>query len=672
MKRIAVTSRGIAQIRHLEALLGQRADYLGRWHAASPDLHSAVAGWGNKRSGMAARRMAARAGLPLLILEDGFLRSAGDGADQHPLSMNIDDLGIYFDAAAPSRLELLIRAGCTAAQAQRSLALGETWRAERLSKYNAARDTAFDATSPYVVVADQTHGDASIAGALAGPGSFAQMLEAALDEYPDHEIVLKMHPEVYAGRKRGHFAALSPGMAARVRVLGQHLGPADLLERASAVYVVSSQIGFEALIWQRRVRTFGMPFYAGWGLTHDALARPARPARRTDASLEALLHAALVAYPRYVDPETGTRCEIERVMEHVALQRRMRRRFPAQIHALGFSRWKKPIARAFFSGSELHFVGDAHQLPAGAHVATWGRPSMEQHGVSPATVTRIEDGFLRSVGLGAQLTTPLSWVQDDIGVYYDATQSSRLEQMLQNHVFDAGLLRRAAALRRTIVAQGASKYNLSGPPWRRPRTGRQVVLVTGQVESDASIRFGAAGIKTNLALLRAVRQAKPDAYLVYKAHPDVVAGIRRGALPSAAAQLLCDEVVEQACISDLLSKVDELHVLTSLTGFEALLRGIPVVTHGMPFYAGWGLTADRCALARRRRTLDIDQLAAAVLILYPTYVSCVTGEFTTPERALAELSEAGAYARVHQGRVRRWPVWLLRIAAEIGRRWRAN
>ena len=89
----------------------------------------------------------------------------------------------------------------------------------------------------------------------------------------------------------------------------------------------------------------------------------------------------------------------------------------------------------------------------------------------------------------------------------------------------------------------------------------------------------------------------------------------------------------------LLSGVDEVHVLTSLAGFEALLRGKKVTCYGQPFYAGWGLTDDRMPPARRTRRLTLDELVAGTLILYPTYVSRVTGKFTTPERALDELLE---------------------------------
>ncbi|WP_272873649.1 hypothetical protein [Candidatus Accumulibacter phosphatis] len=90
-------------------------------------------------------------------------------------------------------------------------------------------------------------------------------------------------------------------------------------------------------------------------------------------------------------------------------------------------------------------------------------------------------------------------------------------------------------------------------------------------------------------------------------------------------------------MSDLLHEVDEVHSLTSLTGFEALLRGKKVVCYGQPFYAGWGLTVDLMPPPRRTRTLTLDELVAGVLIMYPAYLSRQTGRFTTPERAVEEL-----------------------------------
>jgi capsular polysaccharide export protein len=90
-------------------------------------------------------------------------------------------------------------------------------------------------------------------------------------------------------------------------------------------------------------------------------------------------------------------------------------------------------------------------------------------------------------------------------------------------------------------------------------------------------------------------------------------------------------------MGELLPHVDEVHLLTSLAGFEALLRGKKVTCYGQPFYAGWGLTTDIVPIERRTRRLYLDELVAATLILYPTYISRVTHHYTTAEQALEEL-----------------------------------
>ena len=142
-----------------------------------------------------------------------------------------------------------------------------------------------------------------------------------------------------------------------------------------------------------------------------------------------------------------------------------------------------------------------------------------------------------------------------------------------------------------------------------------------------------------MSLLQSVRKANPSAHIIYKPHPDVVAGLRKKGEGEDEAVRRCNEVVTDTVMGELLTVVDEVHVLTSLAGFEALLRGKTVTCYGQPFYAGWGLTHDLVPLTPRTGRLTIDELAAGTLILYPTYVSRTTGQFTTPERALDELLE---------------------------------
>jgi capsular polysaccharide export protein len=601
----------------------------------------ALVGWGLKGKFRDAAALSERVGLPYLAVEDGFLRSVGLGDADPALSMVLDDVGIYYDAARPSALERLIATTPTAAERARGLHIADAWRRGRLSKYNHAREAAPPVAGPFVLLVDQTFGDTSIELGMASPASFHRMLEAALDEHPDLPVVLKVHPDVIAGRKRAHFERLTAGAASRVTFLAGNAHPPGLLEAAHSVYVVTSQMGFEALIWGKPVRSFGMPFYAGWGLTQDELAAPARRHTAQPVTAAGLVHAALVAYPRYLDPETGVRCEPERLLEWMALQRRMRERFPAQVQVLAFSNWKKPIARAYLAGSRLNFVDTPQPLQAGELRAVWGRPPDDAASASAVQggPLRVEDGFLRSVGLGAHWVRPLSWVMDRRGMYYDATRPSDLEVILQTTDFDSTLCERASKLRDAIVAAGITKYNVGTGGWRRPAdAGRRVVLVPGQVESDASIAYGAPGIRTNLELLQAVRSARPDAYIVYKPHPDVVARTRAPDGAEDRASPWCDEVVVNTPIHRLFEQVDEVQVLTSLAGFEALLRHLPVVCHGCPFYSGWGLTTDVHPVARRTRRLTLEELVAGALLCYPAYVSRVSGAFTTAERALWELS----------------------------------
>lgn len=312
------------------------------------------------------------------------------------------------------------------------------------------------------------------------------------------------------------------------------------------------------------------------------------------------------------------------------------------IYALGFSPWKRGFLGRFLDEAEVCFVDSPLQVPPSAPVAVWGSSELPgwMHGRHP--VLRIEDGFLRSVGLGADLYPPMSLVVDWQGLHYDATRPSDLESMLQEAGFDAPMLARAARLRETIIAAGVTKYNVGARQWRRPDTASRVVLVIGQVESDAALRYGAPVLKTNAGLLRAVRQRRPGAYLVYKPHPDVVAGLRRLGSGERQMRRLCHEVVTDVSVDTLLNHVDEVHVMTSLAGFEALLRGLPVTTYGQPFYAGWGLTHDECPVPRRTRRLTLDQLVAGALIMYPRYV-CPGGKgLATPEEVLAALVTQGA------------------------------
>jgi capsular polysaccharide export protein len=319
---------------------------------------------------------------------------------------------------------------------------------------------------------------------------------------------------------------------------------------------------------------------------------------------------------------------------------------PHVVVCVGVGAWKRAAVAGLVAGDGPRpaFVGDAATAvrvarARGGAIGVW--PSRAPPGLTDLAETagiplvRIEDGFIRSSGLGAECRPPASIVLDRTGVHFDPSRPSDLERLLRHTRFDTALTDRAERLIQRIVALGVTKYNLPGAAVSVPM-GRRTVLVAGQVEDDLSVRLG--GVAGNLDLLRRARALEPEAVILYRPHPDVEAGHRRGLVADAEALRHADHVVCGHALPTLLAAVDAVHVLTSLTGFEALLRGREVVTHGQPFYAGWGLTRDLAPPPRRGRPLALAELAAGALILYPRYRDPETGAACTPETLVARLA----------------------------------
>lgn len=372
----------------------------------------------------------------------------------------------------------------------------------------------------------------------------------------------------------------------------------------------------------------------------------------------------------YRDPFTGADATLDAT---IALLGDWRRMFEANrniVAGCGFSWWKRrEIARFLWTPEHsLRFFRSeraalAHAERQSGALAVW--PSR----VSDALVAdararrvplvRVEDGFVRSVGLGSNLVPPSSIAVDRRGIHYDPALPSDLETLLAETDFTPEMLARAARLRETIVASGISKYGRDTAHGMPPRTGRRLVLVAGQVEDDMSVRLGGAGLASNLDLLRRARALEPDSEIWFRPHPDVDAGHRVGAVRDADAMLHADRIVRGGGMAPLLDMVDAVHVLTSLTGFEALLRGRDVTCHGIPFYAGWGLTRDLARVPDRRgRALSLDALVAGVLIAYPRYLDPVTGLPCAPEMLIR---------RMESGTSRNPLGWLTRLKQVQGR-----
>ncbi|MEO1291967.1 MAG: capsular polysaccharide biosynthesis protein [Pseudomonadota bacterium] len=648
-RRVGAYSRGILRAERVRRILE-----LSGWtlvNARTASSLDAIAGWAYRPSADHARRRAAADGLPYLALEDGFLRSLDLGLrGEPPLSLLLDPEGIHYAADTPSRLERFLNepTWLTDDLRQRARDGIAFLRQHRLSKYNAAPPSRDDLPPPgYVLLIDQTYGDASLRHGGAVPETFQHMLTAARDENPGARLVIKTHPDVIAGLKRGHFA---PDTVGDALLYGGDVSSWPLLERAERVYAVTSQLGFEAMMAGKPVRVFGRPFYAGWGATEDAQPIPCRTQRH---SVETLFAAAYLRYPIYYDPFRDALTDFKTVATLLATQRRHNEANRRPVHCVGITLWKRRTAAAFLGSTATHprFHATAEAAIAAANadrgrVAAWSARTADDLRAKAAArgveTLSVEDGFLRSIGLGQSLRLPASLAVDRRGIYYDPLGPSDLEGLIEAGGFAAEILTRAQALRQRIVREGVTKYVLPGAAQSlKHPPNRRLVLVIGQVEDDASIRRGTTDIASNRALLTAARAAEPDAFLVYKPHPDVEAGHRRGAIGDAAAS--ADLIASETAAPALLAAADHVWTMTSLMGFEALLHGKTVTCAGWPFYAGWGETTDIGAApeglsARRTRRASTDEILAAAYLLYPRYVDPVTGMACEAEVILDRLA----------------------------------
>lgn len=389
------------------------------------------------------------------------------------------------------------------------------------------------------------------------------------------------------------------------------------------------------------------------------------------AMLRRALKARLAA-AQYRDCFTGASVSVDQAITQLADWRRHLDGNRGIVAASGMAFWKKEAIRHFlWDGSRTPpFLSVARGLDRarreGGALAIWPsrvpRDTIGQAAALGVPIAQVEDGFLRSRGLGAALHPPGSVVVDRTGIYYDARKASDLETLLATHDFSPALVERAAQLRARICAVGVTKYGTDAGEMIGLPAGRRTVLAIGQVEDDLSVYFGGAGVAGNLDFLARVRKAEPDAWIVYRPHPDVQAGHRKGHLPDATVLAHADTIDTGAPLMQLVQTVDEVHVLSSLTGFEALMRGRAVTVHGMPFYAGWGVTRDLGEpTGRRGRQLSVDQLVAAALILYPRYIDPVTRLPCGPEVMVDRMASGSTppvtwliRLRMLQGKLRRF------------------
>jgi capsular polysaccharide export protein len=610
------------------------------------DRLAAIVTWSHSRRRGQARRRAAASRVPCLLLGGGLLRAPPGWGGRMPVlsATAYSVVGPISSADFLDPMRLLSTRGwehaallARAAAARRDI----VWRRLAGAWWRSKAHPGLPKRDSFALIIADSDDDRG-AGTALWLRTKRAMLEAALAGNSPERVVL------LAGEGSHGDAFISEAAARGCVVLTGAIDIWEAIDRAGAVYTAGGESGFLALLAGAKVRCFFECFYSGWGITADAPGIPSKPFCRT---IDELFAGACLVATRYLDPYRLRPASFEDALDIVGSWRSVHTANRDISVCVGMSFWKRRQVRDFlrstngdpvFRRSARAALAKACARPSGA-IAVWA--SRIPAGLAKAAAAhsvpliRVEDGFIRSVGLGSDFMPAASLVFDRRGMHFDPSVRSDLEILLAESEFDSALIERARALIAVLVARGVTKYNLGQTAlsiaWP---AGRTRLLVPGQVEDDLSVRLGGNGVDGNLELLARVRAPNPTAFILYKPHPDVEAGHRRGRIPDAAARRFADLVIRDVSTAALLGEIDELHTLTSLAGFEALLRHKRVVTYGRPFYAGWGLTTD-LAQRDRGRQLALEELVAGALILYPRYLDPVSRLPCGPELVIERLED---------------------------------
>ena len=323
--------------------------------------------------------------------------------------------------------------------------------------------------------------------------------------------------------------------------------------------------------------------------------------------------------------------------------------------AFNIAPWKRDYIASCFSDFELKYIAIRDSVARhdkrikdseNCIFLVWGLSQPDDLEVYAAEnnipVIRMEDGFVRSNGLGANHILPSSICFDRTGIYFDSRKPSDLETMLQNFDFESSsdLMIQAERCMQLIINNKITKYNgletnIASQLYGEKKSLR--VLVLGQVEDDQSVIYGCDKKIDNNDVVRLAAKENPQAQIIYKVHPDVLAGKRSELSNPEDVSDIALIVRQPLSFDDALQGVDVVYTISSLGGFEALIRNISVITLGAPFYSGWGITEDRQNINRRNRKLTLLEVFACSYLMYAKYFNVETGMPTTLESVLNNL-----------------------------------
>ncbi|MGP9556444.1 capsular polysaccharide export protein, LipB/KpsS family [Psychrobacter sp. AOP7-A1-24] len=216
----------------------------------------------------------------------------------------------------------------------------------------------------------------------------------------------------------------------------------------------------------------------------------------------------------------------------------------------------------------------------------------------------LEDGFIRSGPEDDSSEPPLSIVMDSQAPYFDTTRPNDLTDLIASFAFEQNGYDETLAQEMLdyYVSHRVSKYNHQPYVNVVPIYGiksKKRILVLGQVPHDDSLKYGGGEGITLLDVVNQAIEENPDTQIIVKPHPMTLDDL---STINTLTDLDCLILTQSIHLVDALETIDHVYTITSLGGFEALLRGKKVTVLGQPFYK------DLCISDENSNTPSLSQL----------------------------------------------------------------
>lgn len=644
--KIGCASLKLSHLSILKAVTDCEPEYIGwdKFFAKRASVCEMFVGWGYSPYSQKAKKAAEKYEKPFIYAEDGFLRSPFvSSISKQPYSLVIDTQAPYYDYSKRTDLEALIcQTELNQEQYQEAQKVIDYFTQHRLGKFSITSDTDIDPegfTEGSILLIDQVAGDLSLQYGGVTERTAQYTVNTIREKYPNQKIYLKLHPEVFAGKKKGCFDFIHNDPDVVCIPKGEL---SYLLTKKPHVHVLTSLAGFEACLHGCQTTTYGMPWYAAYGITEDLHPDIKQlQQRRKVTDLQTLFYCAYMQYTHYIDPISQKTLDIMTIMQFFARIKRHINLLSGNVIALGIRPWKKkdflnwietPFNKIDTVTDDSSFKEVSKRINSlgqeKTKIIVWGYKYSEliqeiQQAYPKIQIIRVEDGFIRSYGLGSDFFPPLSLSFDTGHLYYVHTEQGKSDFF--------GLLnqephiKRVHALRNKIQEHHITKYNIETLEELDIKTSKKIIFVPGQVAGDASLMHGGlpAHLKTDYDLLKQVRQDYPDSYILYKPHPDVYLGGRQEGEKDHQCSEFYDQIITDVSIISCIKAADKIITLTSQAGFDALIHGKSVHCYGHPFYKAF------------TDNNNVEQLIHTALIEYPIYKDEKT--YLMPENAIDKI-----------------------------------